>query len=151
MPDLIHLSEFKPDSSGRILRDPRLYFPDTDIAGDFNASSAFPHLVFVDQRHAPDRSVELNRMLIDLRKFAQRSATGDIVWVYHTKSYKWCWNADTAKHSWQRKHDMVTHGYWCMRFECLEDMVMWRLRNPDITTDTMIDELPGYPRAFDAW
>jgi hypothetical protein len=93
--------------------------------------------------------VESKEWLINLRRFVDRRATGDAIYEYKNLDYRYCWNASTAKGSWDKKYSNVTHGYWVIHFEDESDMICWKLANTDITSDSLSITHPDYPTHVD--
>ena len=149
MPDLIHISEFHNGT-----RDPRQYFVNAstrgygnDIKWTFNVDESFPHVCYVHS-HRGFNSIEgiaENKFMIELRKFSQRNASGDIILSHCNKDFHWCWNSKEAKSKYDRKYSEVRNRYWVLNFEFKEDMLAWKLSTTDLpVTDVMLDRFPEY-------
>lgn len=137
MPKLIHLNRFSGDRSGL---NPLEYFVDCrwdtySDRWDFDVSSSFPYEAYTHIQTLEETNHKT--YLIDLRKFVERQATGDVVYDKMNLGYKWCWNVDEAKSTWERNYTSIRHSYWVFHFESLQDLDMWRLIKP-----TLIVEAP---------
>lgn len=149
MPELIHIGEFNNGT-----RDPRQYFVDAYTRGYgnearwiFNVDKSYPYICYIHSHRSFDiiEGEAANRIMIGLRKFAQRQASGDIIISYESKDFHWCWNANEAKGSFDRKYSEVRNRYWVLNFEFKEDLLAWKLSTTDVPfTDKMLDRLPEY-------
>lgn len=97
----------------------------------YNIADTYPHVSYAHMQTINETD---NKFFIDLRRFVERTAGGDVMYSYRTMDYSYCWNKDTAS-SWDHKWDRITHGYWAFNFEYSEDLVMWQLMKPALMTD----------------
>lgn len=141
MPRLIDLARLKNDNHNFCEYFKGVYYRGYDRGYSFEVSDTYPYETYV---HGPTQEEEDPEFLLDLRRFVERVATGDVVYRYKSMGYKWCWNIKDAKHEWDRSYSEIKHGYWILNFEEEGDMVMFRLRKPNLTTDTMSKFHPGY-------
>ncbi len=84
------------------------------------------------------------KIIMDLRRYIERSAHGDAVYYYNHNEYKYCWNYDTAKNDWDRNWDNVRNYYWTIYFECMEDLTMFKLKKPGLIHDAPFEFHPEY-------
>ncbi len=100
----------------------------------------YPHVCYVHksvQEHDP-------RILIDLRRYIERSSQGDAVYRTVRKEYSYCWNHATAQNDWNRNWDQVNNDQWVINFEYIEDLTMFRLTKPGLIYDAPFDFHPNY-------
>lgn len=150
MPNLIDINEFHNGT-----RNPSYYFHDAVYQNNrngewywkFTINSEYPYILYVHvTEYAYNRGSE-NKFLIRLRKFITTRALGDAIVSFKNKDYKWCWNADSAKFSWDKNYSTITNKYWIINFEHQEDAVAWKLIENDLPiVEEMVDELPDYPK-----
>lgn len=150
MPHLIHVSRFHDKTSFNVTRfgtySPKEFFADARYdhykqRWDFDVSKTYPHEIY---SHLQTIDEEDPCYLIDLRRFVERKAQGDVIYSEKHLGYKWCWNHREAKGDWERKYSDIAHGYLILNFENHEDMVMWQLMKPSLTTREMLKFHPGY-------
>ena len=142
MPQLIFLSQF-------FLKDGNLdscfYFKDSCGYGrnsKFDIKVTYPFEIYM---HEDTYGKEINNeILIELRRFVERRANGDVILSHNDLSHVWCWNADTAKGEWDRSYSDIRHRYIVLNFECEEDLITWKLMYPDYVTDQMSEWHPEY-------
>lgn len=141
MGKLIDLSRFKHD-----FHNPYEYFKEVHWVSykdryEFNVTSTYPHEAYV---HGPTQEEKDPCFILDLRRFVERRAVGDVVYRYENLGYKWCWNLKDVKHDWDRSYTNISHGYWILNFEEAEDLVLFKLVKPNMITDKMRDFHPDY-------
>lgn len=134
MPRLIDLSRFKDKEHNASEYFKDVHWNSQGQRYEFDVSLTYPYESYV---HGPTQKDDDPHFLLDLRRFAERHANGDIVYRYKNMGYKWCWNMKDAKHEWDRSYSEITHGYWVLNFEDEGDMVMFRLRKPTLVSDHM--------------
>jgi hypothetical protein len=153
MPELIKLNEFYNG-----IRDPRCYFKniyckhrDGDQQWIFNINEDYQYITYFHMTEYNNESIE-NKFLYELHKFIKTRAIGDAILSFTNKSYKWCWNANTAKYFSDRGITDIINNYWIINFEYEEDMLSWKLSANNLPiTDKMIDYLPQYPYNCDPY
>lgn len=140
MPSLIRLNEF---DEGK--RDPRLYFRNCYFYGGVhridNYEEDFPYKSFI---HYDNQEKATGLFWVNLRKWVERVAAGDVMIAYSDRDYQYCYNADTAKGNWDRKYLDIRHGYWIFHFENNDDKSMFDLMHADKVTSVMLKYHPGY-------
>lgn len=135
MPSLIRLDEFKGEKPAR---DPRLYFKNASRSNGrftFSIEEEYPHIVhlhcdvFETEHYYSGSEWATNSFFVDLRRWTERVAQGDIIFDYKNMGHQWCWNwnEEDAKHSWKRKYSDIRHGYWYIYFESENDLGMFAL------------------------
>ena len=145
MPKLITLAEFAPNGP----LDPSFYFKDTRYYNYnnprvFDIKATYPFEIYM---HEDTYGKEITpEILIDLRRFAERRASGDIVLSHKDLSHVWCWNADSAKGEWDKNYSEVRHRYVVLNFECNEDIITWKLMYPEYVSDKMSEWHPEYTK-----
>jgi len=82
--------------------------------------------------------------MIDLRKFVERRALGDVIVSELDMSHVWCWNADMTNNTWDKKWSQIQHRYLVLNFECAEDTITWKLMYPDYVTEQTSQWHPRY-------
>lgn len=111
----------------------------------FNIKNTYPFEIYM---HEDTYGKEItNEILIELRRFVERRASGDVIISYEDKSHVWCWNANEAKTEWERNYSDVRHRYIVLNFECIEDMTTWKLMYPDYVADQMSEWHPAYSQS----
>lgn len=100
----------------------------------------YPHMCVIHQSVLEQDP----RILIDLRRYIERSAHGDAVYFTIRKEYKYCWNYDTAKNDWDRNWDNVRNDQWQIYFERSEDLTMFKLMKPGMLHDKIFEFHPDY-------
>lgn len=100
----------------------------------FDIAMTYPYETYV---HGPSQKEDEPNFLLDLRRFVERQAAGDVVYHYKNMGYKWCWNMKDAKHDWDRSYSDISHGYWILNFEEAGDLTMFKLHKPGLVTDRM--------------
>lgn len=134
MPRLIDLSRLKKENHNLSEYFKEVQYNGYDRGYSFNVASTYPYEAYV---HGPTQEEDDPHFLLDLRRFVERQAIGDVVYSYKNMGYKWCWNMKDAQHEWNRSYSEVKHGYWILNFEEEGDLVMFRLRKSDLITDSM--------------
>lgn len=156
MPHLIHVDRFSDHTNFGNTRhavyDPREFFIDAYYDSyrqgwRFDVQKTYPHTLY---SHIQTVNEEDLGYFIDLRRFVERNAQGDVIYSSINLSYKWCWNLNDAKGDWDRKYSDVSHGYWVLNFENREDMAMWQLMKPTLTTRETSRFNPNYDYHDDA-
>lgn len=115
--------------------EPFFYFPDAYYNSrheiwEFDVKKSHPYTSFAHVDHVKDDPL----FFINMRKFVERSASGDVIVQLKNLSYKWCWNARRAKNQNDREFSDIQHSYWEFNFEFQEDLDMWKLKS-NIMTD----------------
>lgn len=140
MPHLIHVSRFHNHKSFNNVRygthDPKEFFSNASYDSYrerwiFDVSATYPHILY---SHIQTVDEEDPCYLLDLRRYVERKAQGDVIYSNIDLTYKWCWNLKSAKGDWDRKYSNISHGYFVLNFENKDDLVMWRLMKPNLTT-----------------
>lgn len=106
----------------------------------YDRTQTYPYEAYV---HGPTQAEVDPHFILDLRRFAERKAAGDVLYFKKDCNYKWCWNIDTAP-EWDRSYSSITHSYWVLNFEDEGDMTMLKLLKPNLLTNTMSKFHPGY-------
>jgi hypothetical protein len=139
MPRLIDLSRITNEAHNVAEYFKDVYWNSQGQRYDFEITHTYPHELYV---HGPTQKDDDPSFLLDLRRFVERSAAGDVVYRYKNMGYKWCWNMKDAKYDWDRSYSDISHGYWILNFEEETDLVMFKLRKPNLVTDTMCEFHP---------
>lgn len=100
----------------------------------FDIKMTYPYETYV---HGPTQKEDDPDFLLDLRRFVERRAAGDVVYHYKNMGYKWCWNHKDVKNDWDRSYTDISHGYWVLNFEEQGDLTMFKLHKPNLVTDHM--------------
>lgn len=149
MPNLIHVDSFQNRNQFGdfypALYTPLHFFKDARYDSytrkwSFDVGATYPYICYAHWDHLKEN----NMFFVDLRRFAERRATGDIIYQKKNMSYKWCYNLYKIKHHWERKYSEISNIYWMFYFECDTDMIMWKLIYPDLMSDTVSKYHPDY-------
>ena len=143
MPQLLFLSQFQPTGD----LNPNFYFKKVSSLNygktfKFDIKLTYPYETYM---HEDTSNKEITcEILLDLRRFAERRASGDIILSHVDLSHVWCWNASRAKGNWDRDYSDIRHHYIVLNFEYKEDMITWKLMYPEYVTDEMSKFHPEY-------
>lgn len=163
MPTLIPLTDFRGEQP---IRDARLYFKKAswDRHGNghwrwsFNVDDEYPHMAAIHRDVIDDEYSNDNTFFVDLRRWVERQAEGDVIFQYKNMSHKWWWNKE-ATTNWDKKFSDIRHGYWFFNFESESDLAMFALMHgeklskpqkyhPDYADEIMKDENKHDPRYY---
>lgn len=132
MPSLILLDHFKGDN-------PR-YFPPYYLKGcttnlhghrDWkkDVKESYPYEAFVHCDELDGHFYQSDfGFWVDMRRWVERCAAGDIIIDYENMGYKWWWNKDATNYEWSKKTTDIKHGYWHFYFETDSDLKMFVLK-----------------------
>lgn len=142
MPNLINLCEFKSDP---LQKDPRLYFRNTYYyAGTykFSVGEDYPHSSFI---HCSKQKKSVGIFWIDLRKWVERLSSGDVLFDYINRNYKYFFDKSESISYWNKNYIDIDHGYWVFYFENIDDKSMFDLMYADKISSSMTKYHPDYP------
>ena len=116
------------------IRDPRLYFKRAYHArrGDkwrweFDVKEEYPHFVTIHRDIITDNyDNDDHTFFVELRRWVERVAEGDVIFEYRNMGHKFCFNPD-KQYSWDKHYSEIKHGYWYFYFESGVDLSMFTL------------------------
>lgn len=136
MPNLINVYNFRiGHNANKPKLDPCMYFSNAYLGMNneykFTIEDDYPYVATIHIEVLEDPRQESTRKFwIDLRKWVERSCTGDVLYKYERLDYSWWWNRD-AKREWDKAYSQVKHGYWHFYFEVESDFTMFALMHGD--------------------
>lgn len=142
MPNLISVESFKniknfndfyPAKYNAMLYFTDAYYDTRKSTWEFDVKKTYPHELYAHVDHVNEDKL----FFLELRRFVERRAGGDVIFSTKNMSYKWCWNFDRAKDRYDREYTTISNSYWVFNFETREDLEMWKLMKPYIMTDTL--------------
>jgi hypothetical protein len=153
MPNLIHLHNFRGDPPRM---HPPYYFKNAERkystqSWRFNPVEDYPYIVYIHYDNLDpydNMTLDNNGFWLDLRRWVERQAAGDLLVDYENKNYRWWWNKD-AKAEYQKKYSEVKHGYWHFYFECESDLQMFILMHGRMVTGKAEKYHPDYGKDID--
>lgn len=163
MPTLIPYTDFTGEKPNR---DPRLYFKKASYSRysdrwhwEFKVEEEYPYVANIHRDVINDEFGDTDHgLFVDLRRWVERTAAGDIIFQYKNMSHKWWWNKE-ATSSYERKYSDIQHGYWYFYFESEIDLSMFTVMHgeklskpqkyhPSYATEILKDEEKHDPRYY---
>lgn len=136
MPNLINIYDFRIERNANKPKiDPCMYFSKAYLGMNneykFNVEDDYPYVANIHIEVVEDPKQESTRKFwIDLRKWVERTCSGDVLFEYKRMDYRWWWNRE-AKSEYQKEYSQVKHGYWFFYFEIESDYTMFSLMHSE--------------------